>query len=155
MNVVTRASVPKDAKAMSSILAEILCLWKSDRPSDPGHVLAHYINNPDRVACTVAVGDSGKILGFQSLKRALAGNQYGVTPGWGIIGSYVRGSAAGKGVGHLLFRASHDAARQAGLPAIDATIGAENKSGLTYYDAIGFYTYLTPPGRIRKRYDLV
>lgn len=154
MTATIRLAIPKDAKGMSLVLGEIIRAWNSDRPYDPEHVLAHYIAHPDKVACTVALGSSDNVLGFQSLKQARVGNQYGVTSGWGIIGSYVCGPAAGKGIGRLLFQSSLVTATQAGLPAIDATIRVGNESGLAYYDALGFYTYLTPNGCIRKRFDL-
>ena len=154
MTINIRSAESGDANGMSLVLGEIIRTWKSDRAYDPDYVRAHYIQDPDKVACTVAVNDAGEILGFQSLKHARAGNQYHVTPGWGIIGSYVRAGEAGQGIGRLLFNATRKAAQAADLPAIDATIGTSNKSGLTYYEAIGFRTYLTPPGAIRKRFDL-
>ena len=154
MTVIARPVLPDDARGMSLVLGEIIRTWNSNRPYDPDHVMAHYIAHPDKVACTIAIAETGEALGFQSLKIARPGNQYDVTPGLGIIGSYVCGPAAGKGVGRLLFQTTREAAKHAGLPAIDATIGAGNESGLAFYDAIGFYTYLTPTGRIRKRFDL-
>jgi len=154
VKVIIRAANPENAKGMSLVLREIIHAWSSERPYDPEHVLTHYIAHPDKIACTIAVDSLGNIVGFQSLKHARTGNQYDVIPGWGIVGSYVCGSAAGNGVGRLLFQSTRFAAIQAGLPAIDATIGAGNESGLAYYDVFGFHTYLTPNGRVRKRFDL-
>lgn len=154
MTLKTRPSVPQDAKEMSLLLGEIIRIWKSERRFDPPYVQAHYISHPDNVACTVVLDDQENLLGFQSLQLAQAGNQYNVTPGWGIIGTYVRTGQSGRGIGRLLFQATHVAAQADGLPAIDATIGADNESALGYYSAMGFRTYLTPPGAVRKRFDL-
>jgi len=154
MTLQSRAAQPQDSVEMSRLLGEIIRLWESERPYDAEHVEAHYIAHPDKVACTVVLDEREKILGFQSLKQARTGNQYNVTPGWGIIGTYVRPGQNGRGIGRLLFEATRIAAQEAGIPAIDATIGAGNTSGLGYYDAMGFRTYLTPPGAVRKRFDL-
>ena len=151
-NVTVREAMASDASAMSQILRDILAVWKSDRPSSISHVIAHYVEHPERLSCSVAVDRSGAVLGFQSLKRAEEGNAYGLPAGWGIIGTYVDAKAAGRGVGKALFASSLDAARKADLKEIDATIGENNLSGLAYYDAIGFRTYRIKPGAICKKY---
>jgi GNAT superfamily N-acetyltransferase len=79
--------------------------WGSDRPRGPEHVLARYIRHPARISCCVAE-TGGSIVGFQSLKRAMAGNPYDLPEGWGIIGTYVAAAAAGQGVGRALFAES-------------------------------------------------
>ena len=152
--VTVREATANDAAGMSQILRDILTVWKSDRPSSVAHVLTHYVDHPDRLRCSVAVDGDGEILGFQSLKRATAGNAYGLPTGWGIIGTYVDAKAAGRGVGKALFVSSLDAAREASVAEIDATIGAGNETGLAFYDAIGFETYQTKPGAVCKKYTL-
>ncbi|MEM9796923.1 MAG: GNAT family N-acetyltransferase [Pseudomonadota bacterium] len=152
--VAVKEATAEDAAAMSQVLRDILIVWESHRPSSVAHVLAHYVNHPDRLRCSVAVNDGGEILGFQSLKRATEGNAYGLPEGWGIIGTYVGAKAAGRGVGKALFASSLDAAREANVTEIDATIGASNASGLAFYDAIGFQTYRTKPGAVCKKYTL-
>lgn len=136
-----RAATPADADEMSRVLREIVAVNGRDRPSDPPFVLAHYIDHPDRIQCSVAVDHDGRILGFQSLKRASAGNRYGVAQGWGIIGTHVSPAAARRGVGAALFEASRTAAARARLPMIDATIGKDNTAALAYYEAMGFRSY--------------
>jgi ribosomal protein S18 acetylase RimI-like enzyme len=152
--MIVRPATSADAQGMSRLLARILAGWNSMRPSDPDHVRRFYIEHPDRVQCSVAIGDEGEILGFQSLRRATEGNQYGVSVGWGIIGTYVSPDAGRRGIGSALFAASRQAAADAGLPAIDATIGADNLQGLAYYEAMGFRTYRTGPGTDSKCYRL-
>jgi GNAT superfamily N-acetyltransferase len=153
VSVLIRQAHEADAPQMSALLTEILKIWNSNRPSDPAHVNAHYITHPHSIACSVAE-ETGEILGFQSLKRAWDGNPYDVPKGWGIIGSYVRSDMAGRGIGRQLFARSNEAARTAGLIAIDATIADDNAPGLAYYDAMGFETYRTKPGAICKAYRL-
>ena len=152
--ITVRPAVSSDAEAMSIVLAEIIADWKSDRPTSPDHVRAHYVDHPERIECSVALDETGAVVGFQSLRLAVEGNSYDVTPGWGIIGTYVKLDTARRGIGSALFAASRAAALKAGLPAIDATIGADNAKGLAYYEAMGFRTYRETPSAISKRYDL-
>ncbi|TMV57458.1 GNAT family N-acetyltransferase [Thioclava sp. BHET1] len=149
-----RQATEGDAAAMSGVLTRILADWGSSRRGDAAHVREFYIRHPDRIACHAAFDADGVCLGFQSLKLARAGNAYGVEPGWGIIGSYVGAQARGLGVGRALFAASLTAARAAGLPSIDATIGAQNAAGLAYYGAMGFQDYRRTDASISKRYDI-
>lgn len=139
------------ASGMSHLLQSILLRWNSPRPYSPEHILSYYIQPPDNIKCSVALKDN-KIVGFQALLRAVEGNAYEVNPGWGIIGTYVDGTEAGQGIGRKLFASSLEAARAAGLPAIDATIADWNTEGLGYYTAMGFEDYRTPEGAISKKY---
>jgi GNAT superfamily N-acetyltransferase len=139
-----------DAMAMDTVLAPILVRWGSDRPRGPEHVLSHYIRHPARISCCVAE-TGGSIVGFQSLKRAMAGNPYDLPEGWGIIGTYVSAAAAGQGVGRVLFAESLRAAKASGLAWIDATIGTANAEGLGYYAALGFEDWRDLNGATGKR----
>lgn len=141
-----------DSEGMSIVLREILLAWKSKRPSSIEHVSKFYVEHPDRIQCSVAESDTGEILGFQSLKLATIGNDWGVTPGWGIIGTYVKLGAGRQGIGKALFAATKESAQRAKLPRIDATIDENNHLGLTYYEAMGFRTYRRQPGMICKSY---
>ena len=154
-DVTVKEAKLSDAAAMSKILRDILTIWKSKRPSSVEHVTAFYVQHPERIRCSVAVDLNGTILGFQSLKRVVEDNEYDLPDGWGVIGTYVDAKVAGRGVGKALFASSLDAARQANLTEIDATIGDNNQSGLAYYNAIGFQTYRLKPGAICKKYIVV
>ncbi len=149
-----RSAIESDAQAMSEVLEELRDAGQRTRAVDPGHVLSHYIEHPQRVECSVAVDDRGRILGFQSLKISDAGNPYETPVGWGIIGTHVRPSAARRGVGSTLFAASVAAAHEAGLPKIEAFIGKGNPIALAYYDALGFRTYRTPPNAVCKSFEV-
>jgi len=136
-----RPAVSDDAQGISAVLSEIFKLWKSDRDSSPEHVRDFYIDHPDQIQCTVATDSDGTVLGFQSLKLATVGNIYDVTPGWGVIGTYVKLDAGRQGIGSSLFAATLLAAKEAGLPKIDASIASDNQLGIKYYTALGFQTY--------------
>ena len=148
-----RDATERDVPQISAFLKELTAAGKRTRPDDEAFVLAHYINDPAKIRCTVAEED-GEILGFQSLSLAEDGNQWGVTPGWGIIGTHIRLSAARRGVGRALFSVTRAAAAAAGISDIDASIGADNAEGLGYYEAIGFRAYRSAPGRICKRFEV-
>ena len=149
-----RCAIATDAQGMGAVLTEILIMKGSDRASDAEYVRSFYIEHPDNIQCTVAVSDDETILGFQSLKLAKAGNIYDVSPGWGIIGTYVKLDAGRRGIGAALFTATTLAARQAGLLKIDATIGSDNDLGLGYYDAMGFQTYREKSSAVCKCYTV-
>lgn len=152
MRIKVREATPRDADEMSRILHDILLSWKSDRPSTAEHVLAHYIQHPHSLRCSVAANSEDTILGFQSLQIAKAGKPYAIPDGWGVIGTYVDSAVVGQGVGRALFTSSLEAARDAGLKEVDAKIGKNNTAGLAYYEAIGFRTYQEKSGAICKKF---
>ena len=145
-----REATAADADPMSDVLQELVAAGKRTKPGDADFVRGHYIDHPQRLRCCVAADDSGIVLGFQSLKLAHEGNPYGTPAGWGIIGTHVRPSAARAGLGSRLFRATFEAALDAGLPAIEAYIGEENAAALAYYEALGFRTYRLAEGIVCK-----
>lgn len=148
-----RSAELDDAEGMAAVQNEIFAAGLRKTPTDVATVLANYLTPEDRIQCTVAVDDDGRILGFQSLRLATAaGNPYGVERDWGIIGTHVSPNAARQGVGSALFRATLAAAKAARLENIDASIGADNPLGQAYYEAMGFRTYRTPEGRVCKSY---
>lgn len=150
----TRAASSKDAEGMGQVLREIVAHTGRQRPSDVAFVMGRYIADSTSIRCTVAIDESGSIVGFQSLKKAVPGNPYDTPEGWGIIGTHISPKVHRQGVGKLLFSATREAELEAGLEKIDAYIGADNPSGLKYYDAMGFQTYRAPEGIIQKVYDL-
>ena len=149
-----RPSTAEDATGISSVLTALATAGLRSKPADEAFVRDYYITHPSQIECSIAVDDAGTVLGFQSLKRAIPGNKYGVTPGWGVIGTHIHPNAHRLGAGRSLFAATRLAAMKAGLARIDATIGDTNSSGLAYYEAMGFRTYQIIEGAIRKVYDL-
>ena len=149
-----RDATISDVPQMSAFLRELTALGKRTSPDDEGFVRANYIEDSHKIRCSVAEDEDGTVLGFQSLKIAEEGNIWDVAPGWGVIGTHIRPSAARRGVGRALFAVTHAAAVEAGLTDVDATIAATNIEGLGYYEAMGFTTYRTPQGRVCKRLQL-
>lgn len=142
-----------DAPGMAAVQAAIAAarasIGRAPAPADAAGVAARYLDHPDRIRCTLAE-EGGRILGFQSLRLARAGNPYGTPPGWGIIGTHVAPDAAGRGIGRALFAATTAAARAAGLQLIDACIGAQNAAGQAFYEALGFRDWATGDGTVSK-----
>ncbi|WP_144577466.1 GNAT family N-acetyltransferase [Agrobacterium sp. DE0009] len=149
-----RPATSDDAAAMAEVQNEIFSAGLRKAPTDVMTVLANYIEHADRIECSVAEDEDGRILGFQSLRYARPDNPYGVAQGWGIIGTHVSPRAARKGVGSALFAATRQAAEAKGLQNIDASIGADNLLGQAYYEAMGFTTYRQPHGLVCKAYRL-
>ncbi len=145
-----REAVLTDAAEMSAFLQELAAAGKRSLPSDEDYARTNYIAHADNIRCSVVEDTDGCLLGLQVLKRASEGNAYGVTPGWGTIGTHVRPRAAGRGVGRALFGATLEAAKAAGLEKIDATIGSDNLEGLGYYEAMGFRDYKTSEKHVSK-----
>ncbi|MES0884707.1 GNAT family N-acetyltransferase [Roseibium sp. SCP14] len=153
--MIVRKATRVDADAMSAVLVEIFEEWGSDRQSDPEFVTAYYIEHLDNVRCSVISDDEGNVFGFQALKMATDGNMFDLPVGWGIIGTYVSLSSSRKGAGSALFASSLEAARQAGLQNIDATIGKTNTIGQAYYEAMGFRTYRELPSVVGKCFKVL
>ncbi|MBB3993361.1 GNAT superfamily N-acetyltransferase [Sulfitobacter undariae] len=149
-----RQAVLGDAGEISEFLQQLEKQGLRTLPSDAAYVRSHYIDHADKIQCAVALAEDGTILGLQILKVASEGNVYGVTAGWGIIGTHVRPNAARRGVGKALFVATHAAAVKAELENIDASIGAANAGALSFYESIGFRTYRTPEGKVCKCFEV-
>jgi len=149
-----RQAVEADVIWLSHLLGALAAAGKRNLPYDEGFVRDRYVAHPDNIACYVAVDDDGDLLGMQVLMRAAKGNAYGVPEGWGIIGTHVGLHAARLGVGKALFARTHAAAQAAGLPKIDATMGADNPEALGYYGAMGFQSYRSDVGTVSKAFDL-
>jgi len=160
VSVIIRPATDADAEAMCAVINPIIADGRTTahrNPFDAARMIHHYIAPETGVSCVVAEVD-GQILGYQALDRSH------VPEGWGSIGSFVSVEAQGMGLGHKLFAATREAARAAGLIAIDATIRTDNVPGLGFYAKLGFVDYDRIEGlalsdgtivdRIRKRYDL-
>lgn len=165
MIVTTRPAVPADAPVMTMLLNEIIAIGGTTAhqiPLSDTDMLHHYIQPEHHISTFVAVLD-GAVVGFQML--VWPNPDEGPMPDhWGFIGSFVKVGVTGQGIGRALFAATCAAARNVGCRHIDATIRADNASGLRFYGAMGFVDYdvfRDKPlrdgrlvDRIRKRFDL-
>ncbi|WP_162651410.1 GNAT family N-acetyltransferase [Lentilitoribacter sp. Alg239-R112] len=145
-----RTAVPTDAPQMSFMLKQLVASGKRTSPADEAFIMRNYIEDPDRILCSVAIDDDGTLLGFQSLMWALDGNRFETPVGWGIIGTHVSPLAGRRGVGSSLFDVTKKAAYDAGLENIEAFIGSTNVEGQAYYEKMGFRTYRIAEGAICK-----
>ncbi|REF29718.1 GNAT family N-acetyltransferase [Calidifontibacter indicus] len=150
---VIRPAAPTDADDMAEVQNAIYRAGLRSTPVDVEQIRERYLDQTYGIACPVAEQD-GRVIGFQSLKRAWPDNPYDVAEGWGIIGTHIHPDAGRGGLGRKLFAESLAAAKAAGLQHIDATIGADNEAGLAYYAAMGFVPYRDGDGAIPHRLDL-
>lgn len=149
-----RSARPTDAEDMAEVQNAIHRAGLRASPVDVTPVRERYLDDVEYgIACTVAEQD-GRVVGFQSLKRAWPGNPYDVPEGWGVIGTHIHPDVGRSGLGRRLFAASLAAAQAAGLRHIDASIGADNPAGLAYYSALGFRPYRERGDTIPHRFDL-
>jgi len=156
-----RQAVPSDAEELSLLLNEIIRAGGTTAIETllTAHEFADwYITGEFALACHVAEF-GGALVGFQSLST------YGDPPqGVADIATFARMNPKVKGVGSALFPATRSAAEKLGLTSINATIRADNVSGLAYYEKMGFETHDrliqvplvdgTPVDRIKKRFAL-
>ncbi|CAN7569400.1 N-acetyltransferase family protein [Rhizobium sp. LjRoot254] len=156
-----RKAVSSDTEALSTLLNEIIRAGGTtaiETPLSAAEFADWFIDGAFPLACHVAERD-GTLLGFQSLSG------FGDPPqGSADIATFARMSPKTKGVGKALFPATRAVAEELGLTFINATIRADNVSGLAYYTAMGFEDYDrqvavplldgTPVDRIKKRFLL-
>lgn len=148
-----RQTVDTDAADMAGVQNAIYRAGLRPTPVDEDIVRARYLDLPYRLACTAAEKE-GRVIAFQSLKRAWPDNPYDLPVGWAIIGTHVHPDAGRSGLGRRLFEVSLAAATAAGIAHIDASIGADNAPALAYYSAMGFVPYLQRGNAIAHRLDL-
>ena len=152
-DITLRPATPDDADALAAVQNAIFAAGLRKTPVDADRMRAIYLDLPQTLALTVAQRQ-GQVLGFQWLGRAWPGNEYGVAPGWGMIGTHIRPDAGRSGIGRRLFAETLAAAQRAGLAHIDASIGDDNAPAFAYYQAMGFRPYRKSEGRIPHRFDL-
>lgn len=168
MTLQLRNASPDDAPEMAALLNELIQIGGTTAHQsifDSARLESHYILSDLAISCVIAT-KAGRILGFQALEWCDP-KYTGPSPlpsNWASIATFVRHGSAGQGVGRNLFDRTLARANSSGATAIDATIRADNISGLAYYSAMGFQDYQrlkdvpladgTKIDRIRKRFDL-
>ncbi|ANM14403.1 MULTISPECIES: GNAT family N-acetyltransferase [unclassified Rhizobium] len=156
-----RKAVSSDAEELSALLNEIIRAGGTtalETPLSAAEFADWFIDGEFPLACHVAEHNRS-LVGFQSLSL------YGDPPkGVADIATFARMNPKTAGIGSALFPATLAAAEAFGLEFINATIRADNVSGLGYYAKMGFETYDrvvqvplqdgTPVDRIKKRYSV-
>lgn len=142
INTRIRDAVASDAVQMATLINPIIAAGGTtahQTPFDAERMLHHYIQRDGQISCQVAI-TNGRLSGFQAL---LAPNPETdpMPDGWATIASFVALDKSGLGIGQKLFSATRNAARDAGIHTIDATIRADNEAGLSYYGGLGFVDY--------------
>jgi GNAT superfamily N-acetyltransferase len=158
-----RPTRPEDAADLSRLLNRIIAIGGTtalETPLGEAEFRDAFLDGPDVLSSIIAETAVGEALGFQVLQRNRT-----LPEGWGDIATFTRREPRTPGVGTRLFERTRAAARALGLVAINATIRADNDSGLPFYEKMGFRTYDvakavpledgTPVDRVRKRYSLV
>ncbi|CAN7663885.1 GNAT family N-acetyltransferase [Rhizobium leguminosarum] len=154
-----RRAVSADAEELSRLLNEIILAGGTtalETPLSAAEFADWFIDGEFPLVCHVAEHDQS-LVGFQSLSL------YGEPPkGVADIATFARLNPRTPSVGSALFPATRAAAEEFGLEFINATIRADNVSGLGYYAKMGFETYDrlvqvplqdgTPVDRIKKRF---
>lgn len=148
-----RPARPDDATKLAEVQNAIYRAGLRASLVDGALIRERYLDTAHEVACTVAEL-RGRVVGFQSLKRAWPGNPYEVPEGWGVIGTHIHPEVSRRGLGRRLFAVSLSAAEAAGLRHIDATISADNAPALAYYSAMGFIPYGKSGDLVPHRFDL-
>lgn len=156
--IVVRNANMADAADLCMLLNEIIAIGGStaiEKPLSESDFADYFLRGSDFVSCLVA--EQEELVGFQALERRVGLPQDCVD-----IATFARVSDKIKGVGRALFLRTIDVARDAGFTQINATIRADNVSGLGYYSAMGFVAHAvkkavpladgTPVDRVSKRF---
>jgi ribosomal protein S18 acetylase RimI-like enzyme len=117
---------------------------------------SYFLEGDSYICCFLAEKD-GVILGFQSLSYHPE-----LTDDWADIATFARVNPKIRGIGTTLFETTRSFARKQKIATINATIRADNKAALSFYDKMGFANYSTEKGvplqngipvdRISKKY---
>ena len=160
--IAVRPARPDDADALCDLLNEIIARGGTtafQKILTPNEFSKMYLENQRTVSCFVACHVDGTRLGFQHVD-----SNPKLPDDWVDIATFAKVNSPVRGVGTALFQETRRAASEAGFAAINATIRADNVSGLGYYSKMGFIDYAvaeavplrdgTPVDRISKKYLL-
>ncbi|MCG7518199.1 GNAT family N-acetyltransferase [Ruegeria sp. Ofav3-42] len=160
--IAVRPMMQEDVASACRILNEIIAIGGTtafESPFSETQFAAVYLTGDDKICCHVALDEQGEVAGFQWL---------GVNDELPVdcvdIATFTRREPVLKGAGRALFAETSTHAAALGFNAINATVRADNRLGLSYYDKMGFRDYSvaygvalqdgTPVDRISKRFEL-
>ncbi|MEP2531692.1 GNAT family N-acetyltransferase [Shimia sp.] len=162
MTLIVRRAGSLDCGAMADLLNQIIEIGGTTAMTTPitrSELSSWMASDTDQSAWHIAEDDTGALLGFQWIAP-----KTGLPAEACDIATFVQVGRTGLGTGSALFDATRAAARQLGYGWINATIRADNSSGLAYYQSRGFDNYQLTPNvplgtgqvvdRVSKRYNL-
>jgi len=157
----TRHATKHDAAALCSILNEIIVIGGTtayQKNLNEANFREHFLTGDNCINCFVA-HQSDSILGFQALSL-----RSDLPVGWVDIATFARANPKVKGVGTALFNCTKLYLNGEKYTHINASIRADNRSGLVYYTKMGFTDYNvrkgvplqdgTPVDRISKQFEI-
>ncbi|WP_420587031.1 GNAT family N-acetyltransferase [Ruegeria sp.] len=160
--IAVRPMMPEDVATACRILNDIIEIGGStafEIPFSEALFAQIYLDGADKICCHVALDEQGEVAGFQWL-----GIHEDLPTDCADIATFTRREPVLKGAGRALFAETSKHAAALGFAQINATIRADNRMGLSYYDKMGFRDYAvdygrplrdgTPVDRITKRFDL-
>lgn len=150
-----------DGKTLCALLNEIIVIGGTtafETELTVAEFNSHFLEGGDFINCLL-VEHEGHVLGFQSLL-----DRPKLEAGWADIATFARSTPQVRGVGTALFESTIQFAVGASIDFINATIRADNQSGLSYYSKMGFNDYSVAQGvplasgtrvdRISKKYTV-
>ena len=158
-----RPANENDSKALRLIINEIIEIGGTtafESKLNENQFKSYFLTGENCLCCYLAEDGKGLILGFQSFShhKDLPNN-------WVDIATIARIEPKVRGVGTKLFQGTAEFSRRSNIECINATIRADNDSGLRYYSKMGFVDYSvdkgvplldgTPVDRISKKYRVV
>jgi len=151
-----------DTRQMTELLNEIIAKGGTTahtKAFEPDMLGAEMRLYPGQTAWILAENNVGDVLGFQNIMP-----HENLPDDAADIATFVKLGQTGLGIGSKLFEHTKSQARRLGYTWLNATIRADNESGLTYYQSRGFEDYKrisntqladgTIVDRICKRYEL-
>ncbi|WP_281972058.1 GNAT family N-acetyltransferase [Ruegeria faecimaris] len=160
--IAVRPMMPEDVAAACDLLNQIIAIGGTtafETPFSEAQFAQSYLLGLDKICSHVAMDAQGEVAGFQWL-----GVNDALPDDCADIATFTRREPVLKGAGRALFEETAKFAVGVGLGSISATIRADNRMGLNYYEKMGFQDYSvdfgvplrdgTPVDRITKRIDL-
>jgi len=133
--MVIRQAVENDVAELCAILNDIIEIGGTtayETKLSDAQFHEHFLNGSSCIACLVAL-DTTMCLGFQALSI-----RSDLPDGWLDIATFARTDNKVKGVGTALFQKTKLQFKNEKSSHINATIRADNRSGLAYYTKMGF-----------------
>ena len=160
--IAVRPMMQEDVADVCRILNEIIEIGGTtafETPFSEALFAQVYLNGAEKICCHVALDEQGEVAGFQWL-----GTNDDLPDDCADIATFTRREPVLKGAGRALFSETTTQATALGFNTLNATIRADNRLGLSYYDKMGFRDYSvayavalndgTSVDRISKRYEL-